>query len=219
MFDALSEDLGGFREKIAPGAFTRTLKNADVRALFNHDSNYVLGRNTSGTLTLSEDLQGLAIQIEPPDTSWARDLIVSMQRGDINQMSFQFSAIKDGWESGEDGGQIRTLKEVKLYDVSVVTFPAYPQTDVSVRELLAEAGINYDRIAEIARRRASGFGALTAEDAVAVRHSIDALQAFLADYQPEPELVRREAQSDPPEPGHSLALYRLKTHLRTLLAA
>src|SRR6266849_10066241 len=88
VFSTLSEDLGGFRERIQPGAFKRTLRQgADVRALLNHDPNFVLGRNKSKTLSLSEDDQGLAYNVTPPDTQWARDLVVSMKRGDINQSS------------------------------------------------------------------------------------------------------------------------------------
>lgn len=134
VFHAPSEDFGGWREQIAPGAFKRTLKSADVRALFNHDPNYVLGRNTARTLSLAEDLEGLAIQVEPPATGWASDLMASMQRGDIDQMSFAFRTIKDKWETDQEAGmQLRTLLEVELYDVSVVTYPAYPQTDAAVR--------------------------------------------------------------------------------------
>lgn len=134
MFDSLSEDLGGFRERIAPGAFAKSLESSDVRALFNHDSNIVLGRNKSGTLRLKEDLTGLAIEIDPPDTQAARDLIVSMKRGDINQMSFGFRTIADAW-SKLDGEWVRTLLEVDLFDVSPVTYPAYNSTDIAVRSM------------------------------------------------------------------------------------
>ena len=134
MFDSLSEDLGGFRERIAGGAFAKTLQSADIRALFNHDSNIVLGRNKAGTLRLREDLTGLAIEIDPPDTQAARDLMVSMKRGDINQMSFGFRTIADKWAK-LDGEWIRTLLEVDLFDVSPVTYPAYPATAVAVRGL------------------------------------------------------------------------------------
>lgn len=136
MFDVLSEDLGGFRERIAPGAFTKTLLSADIRALFNHDSNFVLGRNKASTLRLKEDLTGLAIEIDPPDTQFARDLMVSMKRGDISQMSFGFYTGADKWAK-VDGEWVRTLLEVELFDVSPVTYPAYPQTDVAVRSLEA----------------------------------------------------------------------------------
>lgn len=134
VFDLLSEDLGGFRERIAPGAFAKTIVNQDPRALWNHNSDYVLGRRGAGTLRLQEDSKGLAIEIDPPATQWAKDLAVSMQRGDVNQMSFRFMVINDKWAK-VDGEWIRTLLEVELVEVSPVTFPAYLQTDVSARAL------------------------------------------------------------------------------------
>lgn len=135
VFNELSEDLGGFREKIAPGAFSRTL-GADVRALINHDPNLVLGRSTAKTLRMSEDADGLAVEIDLPDTAPARDLAASMERGDVNQMSFGFRTIEDKWDE-VDGRIERTLLRVDLFDVSVVTFPAYPQTDAAMRSLEA----------------------------------------------------------------------------------
>jgi uncharacterized protein len=134
VFDSLSEDLGGFREKIDKGAFKETIKNDDIRALKNHNDDYVLGRNKSGTLALSEDTHGLKIDIVPPDAQWAKDLMVSMDRGDIDQMSFGFQTISDRWET-KDKEEVRTLEEVKLFDVSPVTFPAYPDTSVALRSL------------------------------------------------------------------------------------
>lgn len=155
VFDKLSEDLGGFREKIAPGAFARTIGKADVRALFNHDANYILGRNKAGTLILAEDQKGLAIDITPPDTSVARDLMVSIDRGDIDQMSFAFRVhgkkgeqwqvdgqdvpMEKLWDKMYDGKKhdiVRTLLDVDLFDVSPVTYPAYPQTDVKIRDYI-----------------------------------------------------------------------------------
>jgi hypothetical protein len=133
VFNSLSEDLGGFRERIKPGAFAKTIQEHDIRALFNHDKNHVLGRNKAGTLKLSEDEVGLRIEIDPPDTQAARDLMTSIRRGDIDQMSFGFRTIRDDWEQVEEM-ILRTLIEVKLYDVSPVTFPAYPQTTVAVRD-------------------------------------------------------------------------------------
>jgi len=132
VFDRLSEDLGGFRERIRPGAFTKTLQEADVRALFNHDPMHVLGRTKSGTLTLREDGEGLAFEVEPPDAEWARALAVSIERGDVDQASFAFRTVKDRFTE-EAGGTVRELLEVQLYDVSPVTYPAYTQTSVEVR--------------------------------------------------------------------------------------
>jgi len=136
MFDKLSEPMFGFREKIASGAFAASLRKDDIRALFNHDANYVLGRNKAKTLKLKEDDAGLHIEIDPPDTTWARDLQESIRRGDISQMSFGFIVVIDEWQHNKGKDSIRTLKEVKLFDVSPVTFPAYPQTTVKVRDYL-----------------------------------------------------------------------------------
>lgn len=135
VFNSLSEDLGGFREKIAPGAFKNAITGSDVRALFNHDPNFVLGRTISGTLRLSEDEKGLRIENDLPDTQQARDLMVSVGRGDINQMSFGFTVNKQQWEEDGEGVVTRTLLDVDLFDVSVVTYPAYPKTDAAIRSL------------------------------------------------------------------------------------
>lgn len=133
VFGEWSEDLGGFREQIAPGAFKKTIQESDVRALFNHDANYVLGRSRSGTLSLREDERGLFFSVVPPETSWAHDLMVTMGREDVDQMSFGFETVRDRWEQDAEGMARRTLLEVKLFDVSPVTFPAYPQTSAQVR--------------------------------------------------------------------------------------
>ncbi len=139
VFNQLSEDLGGYREQIAPGAFAEAIQKDDIRALWNHNADHPLGRNISKTLTLSEDARGLAIEILLPDTQVARDLAVSVERGDVNQMSFGFSVRPGGqdWAKDDSGQVVRTLKRVRLYDVSPVTFPAYPQTDVGLREMRA----------------------------------------------------------------------------------
>lgn len=135
IFNSLSEILaGGFRELIIPGAFAKTLESADIRALFNHNPSVVLGRSKSGTLRLKEDSTGLAIEIDPPDTQVSRDLMISIERGDINQMSFGFRTIADSWER-VDGKMIRTLSEIELIDVSLVTYPAYTDTDIALRSM------------------------------------------------------------------------------------
>ena len=134
-------DIGGYYvERISPGAFSESIGADDIRALFNHSPDYVLGRNKAGTLRLDEDERGLAIEIDPPDTQLARDLVTSIKRGDISQMSFGFFTKDAEWKT-ENGKDVRILKKVQLFDVSPVTFPAYSQTDVSVRsaaDILAE---------------------------------------------------------------------------------
>lgn len=140
VFNRLSDEIWGFREQIAPGAFDDVL-NDDVRALFNHDPNMILGRTSAGTLRLYVDGTGLAYEIDPPDTQVARDLVKSMQRGDVNQSSFAFRVAEDRWEEEKDqetGLPIRTIVRFKaLYDVSPVTYPAYPEAQAGVRSLEA----------------------------------------------------------------------------------
>lgn len=133
VFDSMSRDLGGFRETIRAGAFAKTLE-ADVRALWNHDPNYPLARTKSGTLALREDSTGLRIEADLPNTTYANDLLESIRRGDVDQMSFAFRTIEDTWEK-RDGENVRELIEVELFDVSPVTFPAYEETSVSARAL------------------------------------------------------------------------------------
>jgi uncharacterized protein len=141
VFNSLSDNLGAFREQITPGAFRTALINADVRALFNHDPNMILGRTKSKTLRLAETDSGLEYECDMPDTSYARDLMACMQRGDISQCSFGFS-VKDGgdkWERDNVSGEwLRTILAdgiEKLYDVSPVTYPAYAQTECALRSL------------------------------------------------------------------------------------
>ena len=129
-------DIGGwFRESIRPGAFAKTIKESDVRALMNHDENYVLGRNKAGTLRLNEDSKGLSVEIDPVPATWALDLLVSMKRGDVTQMSFGFQVNKQEMDYEKDE---RVLTDVTLFDVSVVTFPAYPTTSAQVRSAFAK---------------------------------------------------------------------------------
>lgn len=136
VFESLSLDLGGFQEKIDRRAFRATLRDQDdVRALWNHEPGLVLGRTESGTLKLSVDQRGLVFEIDPPATSWARDHLETMRRGDVSQASFGFIARKDDWQEGDDGElPTRTLLDVQLLDVSPVTYPAYTATDTEVAQ-------------------------------------------------------------------------------------
>ena len=122
-----------FREQIEPGAFADSIKQDDVRALLNHDSNLLLGRNTAGTLRLSEDEVGLRMEIDVPDTTVGNDLLKSIERGDISQASFAFQTIDEDLET-KDGEDVRTIRKAKLYDVSPVTYPFYEATDISLRQ-------------------------------------------------------------------------------------
>ncbi|MDN6160121.1 MAG: HK97 family phage prohead protease [Staphylococcus equorum] len=132
-FNTLSNDLGGFVETISPQA----LKDADlsdVRCLIDHDSSKVLGRTTSKTLDLKVDDEGLYFRCQLPDTSYSRDLYENIRVGNINQCSFGFILDDDGdtIEKRDDGLFKRTLNKIRsLFDVSVVTYPAYNDTDVA----------------------------------------------------------------------------------------
>jgi HK97 family phage prohead protease len=153
VFNSLSEELWGFRERIVPGAFAPALGKSDIRALLNHDPNFVLGRTKNGTLRVHEDETGLAVEIDPPETAWADDLLVSIGRGDISQMSFAFRVGEESWET-VDGANIRTILSFdEVFDVSPVTYPAYPETDVSLREGLNPAELDAAVVSACRRMR------------------------------------------------------------------
>lgn len=137
VFNKWSDDLGWFREKIAPGAFANAITKGDTVALFNHNPDIVLGRRSSGTLRLSEDAHGLLMEVDLPDTQAANDLYTLVERGDIKQQSFGFIVKISEWQRGKDGEpDERTITEVReLFDVSPVTFSAYPDTTVAKRSL------------------------------------------------------------------------------------
>lgn len=131
-----ANDLGPFVEEIAPGAFTASLATSpDVIANLNHDESALLGRTTSGTLTLSEDETGLRFEIAPPDTSTGRDVLELVRRGDISECSFAFIATNETWETLPDGREKRTILAADLFDVSLVTIPAHSGTSVSLRSI------------------------------------------------------------------------------------
>lgn len=138
VFNKLSQNLGGFVEQVAPGAFAKTIQEQDIRALFNHGEDGVLGRLAAKTLRLVEDGTGLAYEIDPPDTTLGRDVATLIARGDISGSSFGFRVIEDDWGETEAGFPLRTLKQVSLRDVGPVTFPAYVDTSTAMRSF-AEA--------------------------------------------------------------------------------
>lgn len=169
MFDSWSEvmtDSRGrpFRERIAPTAFDRALaEGPDIRALWNHNSDLPLGRTGNGTLRIGKDGVGLRFELRPPATSWGADAVESIRRGDVSGMSFAFSARREGGDTwtrpGIDGVAERTLLDAELYEVSPVTFPAYPATRVVVRSVEVpdfeeSDGRAADEIAHDGRQRA-----------------------------------------------------------------
>lgn len=184
MFDA-PYTLWGFSEQVSRGAFKKSLKEADVAALWNHDPNVVLGRNKSGTLRMKEDDLGLHYEVDLPDTQAARDLYTLIQRGDVYQSSFAFEIVKEEWAYPKGDSKelpLRTIREVKLYDVSPVTYPASPSTDVDVARAvrcLAEA------------MEVDPENALTVPDVLALA------TRTTPEPEPEPEVLHSESTPEP----------------------
>jgi hypothetical protein len=183
VFDSVTDVGGMFRERLSRRVFSKTLADgADVRGLLNHDSNFVLGRNKSGTLSLKVDLVGLHATVTPPDTQWARDLIVSIERRDISGGSFGFQVIKDAWTTDADGVMLRTIHEAKLFDVAVVTYPAYEATEgsVALRSVFAGTGIDLDDLA-LPLLHARAGAPVTAEQRGKLSAAVLRLQSFFPD--------------------------------------
>lgn len=142
VYNSLSEDLGGFRERVLPKAVERTLRDpaADVLALREHHPLFMLGRRRSGTLSLKSEPAGLRAEIQPPTSGTGAETLELVERGDLNAMSFAFRVMEGGesWEV-EDGELVRTLSDFTLHDVSIVGVPAYAATSVSARHAAAPA--------------------------------------------------------------------------------
>ena len=160
VFDSLSLDLGGWRERIASGAFTDTLRDDDQVALWSHDSALVLASTAGETLELNEDNTGLAFVFSPADTSAGRDTIVLIERGDVRKMSFGFRAIRESWAYNREAEgadrYVRTVEKLRLYEISPVAFPAYPDTDVGTRsfeQFRERAGDEFEKKRGVWRRK------------------------------------------------------------------
>jgi HK97 family phage prohead protease len=161
VFGSLSEDLGGFREVIESSAVDRTFDDQiDVRALVDHEPGKIIGRLKAGTLALEKRGAGLAVRITPPNTTVGRDILESVKRGDVNGMSFSFAVVRPGGERFEDRdtGLVRYISDMRIREVSLVTFPAYEATDAgvaqgTVRELALARGrkIAWLRTSSVAR--------------------------------------------------------------------
>lgn len=154
VFDEITDLFFG-KERIARGAFARTLtERPDVRALWDHDTAHPIGRVSAKTLTLREDFKGLSVEISPPNTQSGRDVVELVRTGHVNGMSFGFLPVSTKWDMVE-GEEVRTLLDVDLYEVSVVTFPAYEGTSAEARSLAAGLEERYLQPREVfdSRRR------------------------------------------------------------------
>jgi HK97 family phage prohead protease len=137
VFGSPSLNLGGFREIISPSAVDRTLADGvDLRALVDHDPAKILGRMSAGTLRVEKETRGMRVEIDPPDTTVAHDILASIGRRDVTGMSFAFMTLGDEWDFKADP-PVRTVTDMLVREVSVVTWPAYPSTEVALRSLAA----------------------------------------------------------------------------------
>lgn len=146
-FDRLSQNLGGFVERVAPGALTKTLRDGgDVLCRYQHADEYLLGRTASGTLRLTVDDEGLDYEVDLPDTTVGRDVGVLAGRGDVQHSSFAFRTLRDDWSYTEQGFPLRTLLEIQLVDVAPVVQPAYLDTTSGLRQLAEARHLDLDAV-------------------------------------------------------------------------
>jgi HK97 family phage prohead protease len=217
-FNEPSEPLP-FIERIAPGAFKRSLRaKNDIKLLWNHDSSSVLGSTRSGTLRLYEDEMGLRVEADLPDTQAGRDAKVLIQRGDVTGFSFGFTVPANGDSWNADGTE-RTLKSVRLLEVSTgVAFPAYPSTNGtaqvrSLEDVVVAVGVDYDALSMVLGKVAAGEPITYAEKEV-MELVLDALV-------PEEEAPVEDAPMDEAMTEQNgldqLALHRKKLALMELL--
>lgn len=147
VFNRLSQNLGGFVERVDPDAFNKSLSDGvPVVARFNHKDDFLLGTTEAGTLVLRKDGTGLQYEVDLPDTSIGRDLAVLAKRGDVRYSSFAFQTIEDEWGYTEDEFPLRTLRAVKLMDVAPVVSPAYRDTTAGLRSLASKIDVPFDRV-------------------------------------------------------------------------
>lgn len=182
VWDSLSETLfewneGRFREKVAKGAFAKTIREQNVPLLVEH-ADLPLATTRAGTLQLTEDERGLRFSsmLEPSDPDVMR-LIPKMRRGDMNKCSFGFVPVRETWDE-KAKPRVRTLHEVKLFDVSIVARPAYSATEAKVRKALADDGLDAERIAEVLVRLRQGLE-LENDDLVLMRRLVESCQPYL----------------------------------------
>lgn len=211
VFNQEAEIWDGIYEVVRVGAFLSTIQTADVRALKNHDPNYILGRNKAGTLQLSEDEVGLLYRIlVDPNVSYANDLYSSLLRGDISQSSYAFLPTSEKWTARDDGSELRELFGVELFDVSPVTYPAFVGADAQARSALAASGIDPDGLARLFLKHQRGTSFNSGERAM-VRAAIKALGAM--------DATAEEGQRPDPDGTPTVSAGALRTRRARLALA
>ncbi len=210
---------GSWREKVSPGAYKKTIKENDIRALWNHNTDLVLGRNKSGTLDLLEDTKGLKVQISPPDTQAGRDAVTSIKRGDVTQMSIAFQIVKEEWIQPADARDLplRIIREAKLFEVSPVTFPAFEQTSISARNELEPESADDPRDEALRLAVAAEHGLkLSNEQREIIAAAVELYQPHLlepeadSDDQTNHSRANEEPEPAPDLDGHYSALERMR---------
>lgn len=187
VFNRLSQNLGGFVERVDPAAFNKTLADGgNVFARFNHDSSLLLGTTDSGTVRLSVDGTGLAYEVDLPDTGAGRDVAALAKRGDLQKSSFAFRTMADDWGWTPDDFPMRTLLDVQLVDVAPVTDPAYRDTTTGLRSLATKFDLDFTEVRSAA--------------------SADGLRALLT----KDSLTRSDGKADKDEPGATHSLLALR---------
>lgn len=192
VFDQLSEDLGGFQEKIRRGAFAKTIKEGNIKFQANHEGLAMAG-TAKRTLILAEDELGLKVDVHLPMASPdVQSLSWAIDNGGIDQMSFAFNTIRDEWEALDTMNPIRTLIEVKLYEVSAVNFPAYTQTSIAVARSIVLQAIGAFRKGRV----------LSASNETKLRDAVDAINSATTSITEVLAQVKTEDNAAPPVDGH-----------------
>lgn len=193
LFNSRSENLGGFTEVIAPGAFGRSLKSRnDIKLLWNHDTSAVLGSTRAGTLKLEEDERGLRVTASLPNTTHGRDARELVKRGDVTGFSFGFTIPGRGGDEWNAEGTERTLKSVRLHEVSLTPFPAYQATNGTAQmrgldKVAKRAEVDADQLADSLMKLEQGEE-ITSDDRNLLMKVIDSVSPKVEEVQPDPGL-------------------------------
>ncbi|MDY6796966.1 MAG: HK97 family phage prohead protease [Actinomycetota bacterium] len=177
-YNSWSEDLGGFVERILPGACNRSLLENDIVSCRDHEDHLILGRVSSGFLRLDNRDDGLYYEVDLPETTYARDLLVSVGRKDVKGNSFRFCTIDDRWTM-TGGKEYRDIVEMELYELGPVTMPAYPQTGLGLRSLFHSLGLDHRHLYRSLLRARTGQ--MEQRDTDMIASAVEALKRYLPD--------------------------------------